>query len=133
MSEFGGGALRQLFLMLCESLFLVCILARAFLFEDFSIGCTEKRTGEFRTRAYYAMNLTFGLGNGAGERVQHLQTRLFPICTLQEKGMEDRSISLKCALIFTFIASATHAIMEISSISALFYLVKLLDILVVFF
>lgn len=94
MSEFGGSAVRQLFLMLCESYFCVCFLVRAFWVENFSIGCTEKRTGGFWTEAGYAMNLTFGLGNGAGERVQHLQTRLFPICTLQEKGMEDRCTSL---------------------------------------
>lgn len=38
------------------------------------------------------MNYTIGNGFGingaaAGDRVQHLQTKLFPICTLQEKGI----------------------------------------------
>lgn len=37
------------------------------------------------------MNYTIGIC-GAADRVQHLQTKLFPICTLQEKGIFDLTL-----------------------------------------
>lgn len=66
------------------------------------------------------MNYTigFGFGNcGAGDRVQHLQTKLFPLCTLQEKGSCQgllscvRSIWLENhkSIVFIFLHNYNHS------------------------